>query len=549
MELLIKITGPAGLGLNSTADIISHIFADLGYYIAGDNEYQSLIKGGLNWFDLNISSQAISLSQATDIVIAFNDTNLENALPVLKKGWYIIVNKKFSAKLEWKLDDFNVLDLDIVDKYDNTYLLALLAKLLGLDEQLILDKVWAVFGRKSETLAKMNQKIVSDIYADFEVPVSTLPAVTRVWEARKISYGNKAFAYGAIDGELEYYSAYPMTPASSILTEVVNSGKVTFLQAEDEIAVANSVLWASFTWKRAMCGTSGGGFALMSEALSFSIQAEIPAVVAFSQRAGPSTGTPTFHEAGDINFALNPTFGDFNHIVMTPSTLEEAYYYGCLALNIAQKYQCVVIVLLDKQSSEFHGTIWEEKIPEVDRGKLETNPSPDYKRYEFTQDHISPYTTVGTKDGDFIATSYEHDEYGATTEESEMKMKMNMKRFHKLDNFFEKEWYRGYEVLNPDAKKMFICNSFTSYNAKQFIKHNPEYGIIIIKFLKPLDEKLTEEIKDKQEIIFLESNYSGQMEKYICNELGWRFIDGLTISHQRKHDLYPFYMEDFDRYK
>jgi 2-oxoglutarate ferredoxin oxidoreductase subunit alpha len=287
----------------------------------------------------------------------------------------------------------------------------------------------------------------------------------------------------------------------------------------------------------------------MTEALSFAIQAEIPIVVAFSQRAGPSTGTPTFHEAGDINFALNPTFGDFNHVVMTPSSLEEAYYYGCLALNIAQKYQSVVIVLLDKQSSEFHGTIESEVIPEVDRGKLEKNPKPDYARYAFSDDNISPYTTVGTKDGDFIVTSYEHDEYGATTEESEMKMKMNIKRFHKLDNFFEKEGYRGYEVINPDAKKMFICNSFTSYNAKEFIKYNSEYGLIIIKFLKPLDEKLTDEVTGKDEIIFLESNYSGQMEKYICNEFGWRFIDGLKISHKRKHDLYPFYMEDFDEYK
>jgi len=549
MELVIKITGPAWLWMNSTADIISGIFSELWYHVAGDNEYQSLIKGWFNWFDLNISSDRVAISKTTDVVIAFNAANLENVLPSLKKGGYIVVNKKFSDKLAWKLDDYVVLDRDIVDKYDNTYLLAMLSKLLGLEQQLILDKVGHVFWKKSEILAKMNQKIVSDIYADFEVPVSNLATVEKIWEPRKITYWNKAFAYGAMDGELEYYSAYPMTPASTILSEVVNSGKVTFLQAEDEIAVANSVLWASFTGKRAMCGTSGGWFALMTEALSFAIQAEIPAVVAFSQRAGPSTGTPTFHEAGDINFALNPTFGDFNHVVMTPSSLEEAYYYGCLALNIAQKYQMIVIVLLDKQSSEFHGTIWEEKIPEVDRGKLEKNPKPDYKRYAFSDDNISPYTTVWTKDGDFIATSYEHDEYGATTEESEMKMKMNIKRFHKLDNFFEKEGYRGYEVINPDAKKVFICNSFTSYNVKDFIKHNPEYGLIIIKFLKPLDEKLTDEVTGKDEIIFLESNYSGQMEKYICNELGWRFIDGLTISHKRKHDLYPFYMEDFDEFK
>jgi 2-oxoglutarate/2-oxoacid ferredoxin oxidoreductase subunit alpha len=99
-----------------------------------------------------------------------------------------------------------------------------------------------------------------------------------------------------------------MTPSSTILSEIIKSKKVPFLQAEDEISVINSALGASFTGTRSMVGTSGGGFALMTEALSFAVQAEIPITAVLSQRAGPSTGTPTFHEQGDINFALNPTF-------------------------------------------------------------------------------------------------------------------------------------------------------------------------------------------------------------------------------------------------
>lgn len=122
-----------------------------------------------------------------------------------------------------------------------------------------------------------------------------------------------------------FFSAYPMTPASTILTEIINSKKVNYIQNEDEIAVINSALWASFTWARSMTATSGWGFALMTEALSFSVQAEIPVTVVLAQRAWPSTWTPTYHEAWDLNFALNPTFGDFEHIVMYPSNLEEAF--------------------------------------------------------------------------------------------------------------------------------------------------------------------------------------------------------------------------------
>ena len=548
MHLNIKITGPAGLGMNSTADIISHIFADMGYLVSGDNEYQSLIKWGLNWFDLNISDAAITLKKATDIIIAFNDKNLENTLPVLKEWGYIIVNKKFSDKLSG-LEKYNVLDLEIQDKYDNTYLLWMLAKLMWLKESLMLEKIEQVFKRKWEDIVKKNQDIVANIYATYELPHTSPYHIESVWEPRKISYGNKALAYGAIESELEYYAAYPMTPASTILSEVVNSKRVNYLQAEDEISVINSALGASYTGARSMVGTSGGWFALMSEALSFAVQAEIPVVAVLSQRAGPSTGTPTFHEQWDIHYALNPTFWDFSHIVLCPSTLEEAYYMSGQALNLADIYQNPVILLMDKQSSEFHGTILDETACEVNRGKMSENPSTDYKRYKLTQDGISPRVKVGTKNGDFIATSYEHDEYGATTEKSSMRMAMTEKRFKKLENFFEKEWISGYELINPEAKTMLITMSFTSYNAKEFVKNNPEFGLILIKFLKPLDERLIDDLKWVEELIFLESNYSGQLESYITKELGLKHIPGLKISHKRKYDLYPFYMEDFEDLK
>ncbi|MDD4151594.1 MAG: hypothetical protein PHR68_03190, partial [Candidatus Gracilibacteria bacterium] len=290
--------------------------------------------------------------------------------------------------------------------------------------------------------------------------------------------------------------------------------------------------------------------ALMSEALSFAVQAEFPITVVFAQRAGPSTGTPTYHEAGDLNFALNPTFGDFEHVVIYPSSLEEAYYFGGLALNIADKYQTQVIFLTDKQARELNGTVGEMLTAPVDRGVMLDNPPSDYKRYDLNVPYgISPRVKVGTPNGDFIATSYEHDEYGATTENSDLKKAFTEKRAKKLENFFEREGYKGYEVVNPNAKKMLIVTSFTSYTAREFIKNNPEFGLIIIKFLKPLDARLRDEIEGKEEIIFIESNFSGQLEKYLSNEFGLKYIEGLKISNLRKYDLFPFYIEDFETLK
>jgi len=176
-------------------------------------------------------------------------------------------------------------------------------------------------------------------------------------------------------------------------------------------------------------------------------------------------------------------------------------------------------------------------------------PAADFKRYEITDDGVSPYTRPGTVDGDFIATSYEHDEFGATSEEREVKVAMTQKRFRKLENFFQKEGFSGYEVINGEAKKILITTSYTSYTAKEFIKNNPDYGLIIIKFLKPLDERLLDELKGKEEVIFVESNYSGQLENYVVKELGLKFIDGLEIKNLRKYDLMPFYYEDFETLK
>jgi len=185
----------------------------------------------------------------------------------------------------------------------------------------------------------------------------------------------------------------------------------------------------------------------------------------------------------------------------------------------------------------------------VDRWVILDNPPEDYKRYELTENWISPRVRVGTKHWDFIASSYEHDEYGATSEDPEEKKLFTEKRFKKIENFFEKEWYKWYEVINPKAKKMLITISFTSYTAKHFIEQNPEYGLILIKFLKPLDERLLEEIKDKEEVIFVEKNYSGQLENHIVKELGLKYIKWLKISNLRKYDLMPFYIEDFEELK
>lgn len=551
MFLNIRVTGPAGLWINSTSDIITNIFAILWYNIVTDVEYESRIKWWVNYFDIFVSDAEPYLTKYCDVLLAFNAESLEKTIFNLKKGWVVFCNKKITSLLKEPTrqyieeNNISLLSLEINDKYDNTYLLALFSYYFGIETEIIKECLWEIFARKWQATIDANVKIFENAYAGLSFEVAK-NKIEKIWEKQVVSYGNKMVSAWAVDAELEYYSAYPMTPASTILTEIIASKKVPYLQAEDEIAVINSALWSSFTGARSMVWTSGWGFALMTEALSFAIQAEIWIVVALSQRAWPSTWTPTYHETWDINFALNPTFWDFDHIVLTPSSLEEAYYFSWLSLNLADKYQSVVILLLDKQFSELSGTIWKLEKVKVDRGEILQNPPDDYKRYEFTQSWISPRVVVWTPKWDFIASSYEHDEFWTTSEDSQNKKLMTEKRWKKLQNFFQKEWISWFEVLNPDAKKMLIVFSATLQTAKEFIKNNPEYGIVVIKFLKPLDERLYEVLKNKQEIIFIENNYSGQLENYISNQFGLKYIPWLKISHLRKYDLFPFYIEDFN---
>lgn len=370
----------------------------------------------------------------------------------------------------------------------------------------------------------------------------------KVGESRQLMYGNKSVIKGAIASDMEFYAAYPMTPASTLLSEVIADGSIPYIQPEDEIAVAMAGLGSAFTGKRTMVGTSGGGFALMTEALSYSVQAEIPLVVALSMRSGPSTGTPTCHEQGDINFALNPTFGDFNHIVLCPSSIEEGYRLAGQALNHADTYQQFVMFLIDRQFSEGYTAVSTDQLvgAPVQRGKIESNPSEDYARYALTEDGISPRVMVGTENGDFMAPSYEHDIYGATSEDQSVKVAMTEKRFHKLDNFFEKEGIQGYEVINPDAKKMFVVFSFTTYVVKDFLRDHPQWGAIVVTYFKPLDTRMRSVIEGLDRLVFVENNISGQFENYVRKELALDTIATLSIDHIRKYDNMPIYREDLD---
>ena len=542
MQISIWFSGPAGSGVNTAGILLAELLTQKGYTVLGDKEYASIIKGDNNCFFLYISDEEQPfIRRQIDYFLAYDP------YAVSKNESIYDLKKVFMIK------DENC-------KYKNTFTLGAALKIFGISLEEGKALLEQQFSEKEFSPEVMNQNFL-DLEAGYHYIIQNcgeacdiVNCSKAIWTPKQFMYGNELIAKGAIASGLNFYAAYPMTPASSIIDEVVKNPKVSFFQGEDEIAVSMAMLGAKFAGKRAMCGTSGGGFALMTESISFSNQAELGGVYVLAQRDGPSTGTPTFTGQGDVNYALHASFGDTKPIVLYPSTFEEAYSFAGKALNWSDQYQHPVILLSDKQLSESYLSIDPQNllVEPIKRGKKADSTAEDqFKRYEFSPDGISPYSVPWTEHTTFIATSYEHDEYGSTNEEPTMKGKMMEKRAQKLKTFVKQEFnsdFYGYEIINPDAETFYITMGINRYALEQHIKGKAGMGLIVIKSLSPFDPRLKtfleEHAKKIKSLIFVEMNQSGILEDLVRKECELYGEWNKKIEHFNKITLYPIFEEE-----
>ncbi len=540
MKISIGFSWAAGTGVNTSGMLLGQLLSSKWYSVLWDKEYASIIKWDNNNFFLYVSDEHPFITQTIDHFFPFDEYSVTKN------------SKLYNLKKLHPLKDTTI-------KYKNVYFFWASLKLLGIareeGEKLLANQFTGdILNDNISTLTKWYEYFKSSKY----------DCSKNIWSAKSFVFWNEMVGTWAIAAGMNFYSAYPMTPASSLIDVIVDHKEVTFFQWEDEIAVSMAMLGAKFAGKRAMCGTSGGGFALMTESISFSNIAELWWVYILSQRDGPSTGTPTYTGQWDLNYALNASFGDTYPIVLAPSTFEEWYSLIWKALNRSDIYQYPVIFLIDKQLSESYLSIDKTKLTSypINRGKLQPNWSEWYKRYLLTDDGISPVTLPGTENGEFIATSYEHDENGATNEDPVIKKQQQDKRFKKLATFVQQEFtndFYGYEIINPEAKEFFVTFGVNRYVIEEYIRTKNwklrienwklKYGLIVIKVLQPLDMRLKEfldaHVKQIKKLIFVEMNYSWQLQELITNKC-WLNDKKWNnkITHIRKYSLYPIFSED-----
>lgn len=538
MKVSIGFSWAAGTWVNTSWLLLWELLSSKGYTILGDKEYASIIKGDNNDFFLYISDQKKDyfLNKTINFFFAFDD------FAINKNEKIYTLEKTFNVK-------------DQTCKYKNVFCFGAALKILNipLEEGINLLK-----NKFSEDKLENNITDCSSWYAYMQgMGISNWDRSKNIWESQKLMFGNEIIAKWALEAGMDFYAAYPMTPASSLIDIITEDPRATFFQWEDEIAVSMAMLWAKMAGKRSMCGTSGWWFALMSESLSFSNQAEIWGVYILSQRDGPSTGTPTFTAQWDLNYALNATFGDTFPIVLAPSTFEDGYQLIGKALNRSDIYQHPVIYIVDKQFSEWYTTVNSNdlKAEPMKRWKL-VKWSEWYKRYSLTDDGISPWTIPGTEKWEFIATSYEHDEYGATNEDPEIKKQMQDKRAKKMETFVQQEFtedFYGYDIINSDAEIFFITYGWNRFVLEDYIRNNPDKKVwlIVIKVFQPFDTRLKTFLEQKnnqiQSLIFVEMNQSGQLQRLVTehchlNNPIWEN----KINHHRKYTLYPIFGEEIN---
>lgn len=568
MKYLWKIGGEAGFGIMTTGLLFSTISSRSGYHVYDYTEYPSLIRGGHNTTDVLVSDgPATAIKQEIDMLVCLNKETYElhkdrlhkNSLVIYDSEQYDVETECIRIGIPFRRMKHELKARQIMI---NTIAMGATLALLEGDMELYYQMIRDEFSRKGDAIVDFNIKLaamgadhVKKQYSEYIRPILT----RRENEPQLVMTGNDAFSLACVMADCRMYVAYPMTPASTVLSSLAGWEKQTGMivrHAEDEISVVNTALGSSMMGVRAAVGTSGGGFALMVESISFAGVAEIPLVMFLSQRPGPATGMPTWTEQGDLLFAVHAGHGEFPKIVLTPGDIHEMIDLTLRAFDYADIYQTPVIVISDKMLSESHQSWSKKEIMDLpvkhpeDRGKTvtETKQQP-YLRYRLTEDGISERLLPGAAGHFYQNNSYEHSEDSHTSEQAEDRLKQVHKRHQKtvqyLANHFEAPRVFG---SIEEAELVFVSwggNKNVILASQALLA---EQGImtayIHFTYIYPMHvDKVMAVLPQDKRMVLVENNSTGQFGKLLRAETGIHLDEKLL-----KYDGRPFMPEEIVDY-
>lgn len=563
------IGGEAGYGIMTTGVMMAKVFTRLGLSVFDYVEYPSLIRGGHNAYYVRASdTQIYSQKKPVDILVALNRESIDKHKHELVPGSAVVydpnVTKVESNEFSPEIIVIPVPFLEITKQVGadrlmiNTVAVGASLALFHSDYSVLEKILQDAFGRKGEKVIAEN---INTSKGGFEHVQKNFAGKFGKQAERKeqknlLIGGAEAVSLGAIRAGLKFAAIYPMTPVNTIMTTLISNAlkcNIVVKEPEDEIAGVNMAIGASFAGVRSLAATSGGGFSLMVESLGLASQTETPLVIILGMRPGPSTGMPTWTDQGDLRFALHAGQGDFPRIIIAPGDMLECFTYTMHAFNLAEKYQMLVILLVDKYLMEGHATVESVKLKDeslkfkVERGKIlsdqEAASQSDYKRYLLTDDGISPRSLPGQQGGIGLSGSDEHDERGLYNEESEIRVKMMDKRFKKLE--LAAHEFPAPEFYGTDSEPLTII-SFGStklpiFEAMEWLKRDGlRVNFLKVSYIHPFPtDAVVGYLKQAKKTLIIENNFSGQFEGLLRERTGFSVSD-----HFRKYDGRPFYPEE-----
>ncbi len=528
----ILVGGEAGQGLVTVGELLTRCLVRSGYFVVVTQTYQSRIRGGHNTFAVRVSTDPIVAPQEpVDLLVALNAETVKLHREELVPDGLTIVDEAFG------LTDDSCLKVPFKElstrRSTNIVALAVVASSVGLDENLLSRTMEEYFGKKDPKAAEENQQALRSSFqwcAGRPARVSKLPSVQNP-PKRLMMNGNEAIALGALSAGLRFYSFYPMTPSTSIGQYLAGQAKRLGLiveQGEDEIAVINMALGASFAGAPSMVSTSGGGFALMVEGVSLAGMTETPVVIVVGQRPAPATGLPTRTEQADLEFVLHAGHGEFPRAIFSPGTVEECFYLTRKAFDLAERYQSPVFILTDQFLADSYRAVAPfdlKDLSPVRPGVGEDAISRPYRRHAFTESGVSPRLLPGLTAHLVVTDSDEHTEDGHITEDLSVRRRMVQKRLRKLEGIRQDVTppeFRGDE--NPElllvswgSTKGAVCEAASLLRLqgrRVVVLHFSQVWPMVTDQVVPILEKAGE-------VACVEGNATGQLVRLIRRETGF----------------------------
>jgi len=542
----VLIGGKAGFGIDKSGAIISRLLNQLGYRIYLYRDYPSLIRGGHTFSIIRASKIRIaSCLFKIDFLLALNQETLDLHRSRLNKDCLFIYDSE-QVKVNPALTCGTGIALGKILKEEsapevmrNSCIIGAFAKGIGIGWE-ALD---SVLRKEISKELDLNLKVARRGF-DAAGELARLPQLEQ--KSLPLVSGNQAIGLGLIKGGLKAYLAYPMTPASPILhflAEVAPDFGLKVIHPESEIGVILMALGFAYMGEKVAVGTSGGGFCLMTEGLSFAGMAELPIVIIMGQRPGPSTGLPTYSSQSDLNFVLNAGQGEFARFIVAPGDPEEAYYWSAVAMNMAWKYQIPSFILSDKNLGEGVFNFDSGSIKEIkEEASLLWDRKSIYKRYQFTDNGVSPLAFVPEKGAIIKVNSYEHDESGITTEDPNLATMMQDKRLVKGKYLAQElEGFESVKVYgNKGSSTALLCwgsNKGACIEAAQNLGLKAVQPLVLSPF--PL-RQFQDAIKGIKRLICVENNATGQLARML-EGYGVRIEDKIL-----KYDGRPFSLDELE---